>query len=363
LDSVTQFALGAGVGAVVLGRKIGPRKAALVGGVLGTLPDLDVYFPYDNPVDSFTLHRGPSHSLIVHAAVTPVLGEIVRLMFRDLRDCRVLVWVGVYLCLATHALLDALTIYGTRLFWPIWDEPVAIGSVFIIDPLYTVPLLVAMVWALCVSGWTDRFRKTLVAALVVSTAYLGWTMIAQQIVRDRAASIIAGIASTEKLLVTSTPFNSLLWKVVAFDRDSYFNLYLPVFGGRETVEIHRHPRRPSGLSCPDGLGSGLEMFGRLAAFSKGFYRLDRRGDDILLSDLRMGLTPNYVFRFRIATVEGGQMRAAPPVRVSGSRSSKGDFDWLFARLGGAVMARPAEADSSVKLADLPRRQSRSVAVC
>ena len=105
------------------------------------------------------------------------------------------------------------------------------------------------------------------------------------------------------------------------------------------------------------------MFGRLAAFSKGFYRLDRRGDDILLSDLRMGLTPNYVFRFRIATVEGGQMRAAPPVRVSGSRSSKGDFDWLFARLGGAVMARPAEADSSVKLADLPRRQSRSVAVC
>jgi inner membrane protein len=359
LDSVTQFALGAGVGAVVLGRKIGPRKAALVGGVLGTLPDLDVFFPYENPVDSFTLHRGPSHSLIVHAAATPVCGEVIRLMFRDLRDHRILVWIGVYLCLATHALLDALTIYGTRLFWPIWNEPVAIGSIFIIDPLYTVPLLIAMVWGFCLSGWTARFRKVLAAALVVSTAYLGWTMIAQQIVRDRAASIIAGIASTGKLLVTPTPFNSLLWKVVAFDRDAYFNLYLPVFGGQKTVELHRHPRQPTGLSCPDG----LELLDQLAAFSKGFYRIDQRGDDIVLSDLRMGLTPNYAFRFRIARIADGKMRPAAPVRIPSPRSSPGDLDWLFARLGGDVMARSAEAGSSVKLADLTQRRFRSVAAC
>ena len=39
MDSLTQLALGAGVGAAVLGRRIGPRRAAAAGAVLGTLPD------------------------------------------------------------------------------------------------------------------------------------------------------------------------------------------------------------------------------------------------------------------------------------------------------------------------------------
>jgi len=125
------------------------------------------------------------------------------------------------------------------------------------------------------------------------------------------------------------------------------------------VEIYRHPRQPSGLPCPDG----LEMFDRLASFSKGFYRIDRRGDDIVLSDLRMGLTPNYVFRFRIARIEGGIMRPAPSVRILSTRSAPGDLDWLFARLGGVFMARSAEAASSVKPADLTQRRFRSVAAC
>ena len=43
MDSITQFALGAAVSGVLLGPKIGARKAVLLGGVLGTLPDLDTF--------------------------------------------------------------------------------------------------------------------------------------------------------------------------------------------------------------------------------------------------------------------------------------------------------------------------------
>ena len=74
MDSVTQFTLGAVVGAVVLGR-LGLRRAAITGGILGTLPDLDVYLPADDPIESFVGHRGWSHSLIVHAVVTPLIAE------------------------------------------------------------------------------------------------------------------------------------------------------------------------------------------------------------------------------------------------------------------------------------------------
>ncbi len=354
MDSVTQFALGAGVGAAVLGRAVGPRKAALVGGVLGTLPDLDVYFPYENPVDSFTLHRGPSHSLFVQAAVTPVLGEAIRLMFRDLRDRRVLVWVAVYLCLATHALLDAMTIYGTRIFWPFWTEPIGIGSVFIIDPLYTIPLLVAMVWAFSIGGWSARFQRCLSVALVLSTAYLGWTAAAQQVMRGKAEALFAGAAP---LLVTPTPFNSVLWKVTAVSPDSYFNAYLNVFGDAAGTTIYRHPRRPSGLACPEG----IELFDRLAAFSKGFYRIDRAGDDILIADLRMGMTPNYVFRFRVATQQGDRAVPAAPKRVfSERRREEGDLDWLFARMAGGNTMRLAERIHALAGTAAAGQQKKSV---
>ncbi|MGR5542891.1 metal-dependent hydrolase, partial [Vibrio campbellii] len=45
--------------------------------------------------------------------------------------------------LITHTLLDAMTTYGTQLLWPL-DGYFELRNVFIIDPLYTLPLLLAI---------------------------------------------------------------------------------------------------------------------------------------------------------------------------------------------------------------------------
>ena len=76
MDSVSQFALGAAIGEATLGRSLG-RKALIVGGLLGTLPDLDVVVRYADAVDSFTYHRSWSHSLIVLTLVSPVLAGLL----------------------------------------------------------------------------------------------------------------------------------------------------------------------------------------------------------------------------------------------------------------------------------------------
>jgi inner membrane protein len=348
MDSLTQFALGAAVGTAVLGRRIGPRRAAIAGGVLGTLPDLDVLFPFDDPIDAFTLHRGASHSFIVQALVTPLFGELLVRLFEELRDQRLRTYLAVYLVFVTHAALDALTVYGTRVFWPLYPEPVGAGSIFIIDPLYTLPLLMAVIWALFRSRWSPGFGRSLSVALIASTAYLGWGLVAQQMVQDRARDLLAQAGvMPERLLATPTAFNTLLWKVIAVDGDRYLNLYLPVSGDRGSVAAFVHPRGTGQLGC---LGES-EALEKLAAFSKGFYRLDLVGDELRVSDLRMGLTPNYVFSFAVAAQTAEGLRAVPPQRRDNARSAEGDLDWLVANLGGELLLRPAEAAAVVDLLD------------
>jgi inner membrane protein len=69
MDSLTQIALGSAVTALIAPAR--HRRAALVaGGVLGTLPDLDVIpitLSGADAVSRITWHRGPSHSLLLLA--------------------------------------------------------------------------------------------------------------------------------------------------------------------------------------------------------------------------------------------------------------------------------------------------------
>ncbi len=348
MDSLTQFLLGAAVGTAVLGRRVGPRKAAVVGGLLGTLPDLDVVVPFEDPIDAFVLHRGPSHSLIVQAVVTPLFGEALVRSFKGLREHRWQTYLAVYLCFATHALLDAMTVYGTRLFWPLWSEPIGFGSIFIIDPLYSLPLLAAVIWALCLKAWTPRFRSVLTASLVVTTGYLAWGLAAQQVIQTRGAAALAEAGvRPQRLLAIPTPFNTLFWQVIAVEEERHINLYLPIFGKGETVP-YVHPRRA-------GTGRCLEetpAFQKLAAFSKGFYRIERQDGEVLMADLRMGLTPGYVFRFAIARESEGGFEPIPPERRRSPRSASGDLDWLIANVTGQPMRRAAEAPAIVEVAAL-----------
>lgn len=348
MDSVTQFALGATISAALLGPKIGPRKAIVLGGLLGTVPDLDTFLPVDNPVTAFTSHRGATHSLVVHATLAVVCAEPLVRAVKSLRDHRILTYLAVYLIFATHALIDGITVYGTRLLWPIDPAPYAVGSMFIIDPLYTIPLIIVVIWALFLSDYTARFRKWVWGALAVSTAYMLVSIPIQGAVEDKARAILAdrGV-KPERLIAIPTPFNILYWKAIAVDGPRYINLYISAL--RDGATIYVHPRRTDLMGCL----ANDPVFQELATFSKGFYNLETEGRDIVMSDLRMGMTPNYVFRFKIA--EHGLNGAAPvdvPTRLETIRGADGDFAWLWAGLTGSGTTRPAETNAEISIAEL-----------
>jgi len=104
--------------------------------------------------------------------------------------------------------------------------------------------------------------------------------------------------------------------------------------------------------------------GILARFADGFYQVTLRDANILVSDLRMGLYPEYSFQFAIAERRGAVIEDTSPRRIRGNRIQPGDMDWLLAGVRGARAIRPAEADQLIK--DIPTRlaqENRFITAC
>lgn len=298
----------------MLGRHAGYR-APLWGAVLGTLPDLDVLIPMGGAVADFTYHRSFSHSLLVLAALSPLLTWLITHVHPDQRSHRRRwLWL-VLLVLLTHPLLDAFTIYGTQLLWPLDPTPVGLGSIFIIDPLYTLPLLVGGLCFLWLRNQRTGLRANGVGLLLSST-YLLWSAITQQGVEARAHRDLASAGiSHQQLLVQPAPFTTLLWRVVAVDESRYYEGFVSLFD-RQPSRFLAYPSQPELL---DTLKQHWPVE-RLQWFTKGFYKVEARDGEVQLSDLRMGLEPDYVFRFKVATVSDNGVTATPDERRESGRS-------------------------------------------
>lgn len=327
MDSVTQLALGAAVGEAALGRKVGYR-ALVWGGLCGTLPDLDVFVPLGDAVSDFTYHRSASHSFIVLAALTPLVAWVIVRVHPNTREYFKRWCLLVYLAFATHALLDCFTAYGTQVFWPLADTPVAWATVFIIDPLYTLPLLAGVTAALALTRQTDRGHRINQVGLLVSTLYLAWTVAAKAHVDQvMAGSLDVQSMPHDGIFTTPAPFNSLLWRAVAMDPAGYYEGYYSVLDEDRRVEFVHHASEQGLL---DGIRDHWPVR-RLQWFSKGFYGVNREHAAVVISDLRMGVADSYAFRFKVGEIGNPHPVAVPPERLPAVRDMN-KLRWMLQRI-------------------------------
>src|SRR5690606_4621629 len=177
MDSLTQIALGSAVAMATMGRRTAVWKAALWGAIAGTLPDLDAFIDHGDAVLNMVLHRGESHALFYLTLLAPLLAWLVSRIHREPALFKRW-WLAMWLVLITHPLLDTMTVYGTQLLLPFSNHPFAVGSVFIIDPLYTLPLLLGVVVALAAGPRVGTSAVTL--GLALSSAYLMWSVLVQE---------------------------------------------------------------------------------------------------------------------------------------------------------------------------------------
>jgi len=299
LDSITQAVLGAALQGTVLGRIQG-RRSLIYGAALATVPDLDVIIRYADPVSQMTYHRGFSHSLFVLTGLALLLAWLVNWLARtrwpDKGYTFSRLFLAFWLVLVTHPILDAFTVYGTQLFWPLAFTPLSWAAVFIIDPAYTVPLLAAVIHA-AFKGLQGRAIRWLGLALLFSTAYLGFGLAGRMAAEQRLQTALdaQGIVVSEVRAVPMA-FNSLVWRVLAKTPDGHYYEGISSAFDRDPPEMQRLPLN---LDAAKAL-SGSALLQRLRWFTGDWLRYDEVGDALVVTDLRMGIPGNYTFRFNMA---------------------------------------------------------------
>ena len=242
MDSLTQIVLGAAVGEAVLGKKIG-NKAVLYGAIAGTIPDLDVIFgSLTDTITAIEWHRSFSHSLLFSVLLAPILGWFVSKLERKL-NIGLIPWTKLFfLGLFTHTLLDAFTSWGTQILWPLKTR-YALNSIFVIDPLYTVPFLVFTIMVLFYKRESKIRRRLNTTGLLISTTYLLATLAIKSIVDQRFEQALQNqdIAYTH-MSTRPSPLNTVLWNA-NIDTPTHYLIADYSFFDTQPIRFKSYPKQ------------------------------------------------------------------------------------------------------------------------
>ena len=322
MDSVTQIVLGAAVGEAVAGRQSG-KKAIAYGALAGLLPDLDVLLaPMHHPTHQLLVHRGVTHSLFFAVALSPLLAMGVKKLHRTDPSSGTRWGVLFFLALLTHSLLDVMTIYGTGFFEPFSPIRLGIGAISIVDPLYTLPMLLTLIISLVryQKRWAHRM---VLAGLVASHLYLAGAGVNKFIVgRHFEAELARQHIAYSELMTCPGFLNTVLWYGVARAPDGIW------------LGFHSHLDKDPGIRFRYFAGNyhleknvDPEALGHLTTFSKGWHVLSQKDGVILYHDLRFGTldgtVPVFSYDFR-----------TPDKRPFGVQGESADFDRYMRRVTG-----------------------------
>lgn len=282
MDSLTQIVLGAAVGEVVLGRKVG-NKAMIYGAVAGTIPDLDVFVGnfYDT-VTALEIHRGFSHSLLFSLLAAPIFGFIISKIHQQAtwRDWSILMFWGLF----THPLLDCFTTWGTQLFWPL-DLRIAFKTIFVIDPLYTLPFLICLIAASRLKRTSSRRLKFNRLGIILSSGYLLLTVVMKTITYFKFENALEqqNILYSE-IETKPTPFNTLLWSANVETDDNFLIGEYSVFD-TQPIEFRAYSKQHEKINHL----RNYENLNRLIEVTNGWYTISEKQNELYLNDLRFGL--------------------------------------------------------------------------
>lgn len=365
MDSLTQIVLGAAVGELTLGRKIGNR-AILWGAVAGTIPDLDVIT--NHLVDDITAnewHRAFSHSIFFCLIASPVFAWFVRksekwfltvflaivffILIKGMPGLyNTMIFLGIYAlfvflifgiskekgslvsrrdwtklffwCLVTHPFLDCHTSWGTQILWPL-PYKFAWNNIFVIDFFYTVPFLICLIIAMCFHRESKRRRNFNRAGLIISSAYMVLTLVFKLVTfKDFEKALHSQNIEYIKISTRPTPLNTILWLANVETHDSYLMAYRSIFDKTEHIDFTEVKKNHHLIDH----WKNERDIGRLIKLAQNEWAITKGDSCFYFNDLRFGQmgapseNGEFVFAYVLKEGENGlEIKLIPPPEPKG----------------------------------------------
>lgn len=331
MDSFTQIVLGIATAELINGKKL-QNKTFLYGAILGTIPDLDIVVgKFMSDVDGVAIHRGLSHSLLFFVFLAPILGYLISTIEKDKIDFKKGTSMTFW-CLFTHVLLDMFTSWGTQILWP-FEYRFALKTIFVIDPLYTVPLLISLLYV-----WKNRDsflrKKYLKKGLLISSLYLLLTCVLKLLAVHKFEKALQNqnIVYNE-IIVKPTAFNTILWNANIATSEGYF-LGDYSFFDTQPITFTFYAKNKN----LEKKVESIKDFQKLKKISEGWYLVTEENHNLYFNDLRFGLlnknTEHPQFAFSYVFVSGYDGKIGAREVPKAKRDGKALLKNIFTRING-----------------------------
>ena len=289
MDPVSQGAVGAAF-AQSAAKKENIILIGFIGFLAGLAPDLDVLIrSEDDPILFLEYHRQFSHSLFFIPIGSFFVALFIFPFVRGLMSLR-MVYIASFLGYATHGLLDACTSYGTQLFWPFSDQRVTWNNISIVDPIFTVPIVILLAIAI-----TKRKRIFSFIAIGWITFYLSLGFIQY----ERTLSAAMDLANSrghnaERMTLKPSFGNLILWKSIYQHEETYYvdairTVHSSTWCLGESIEMFDYQYHLPSLDKDSQQAKDIERF---RWFSQDYLGYDDKNS--LVTDIRYSMIPNQI---------------------------------------------------------------------
>ncbi len=268
------------------------RLAAAIGFVAALPADADILIrSADDPLLNIEYHRHFTHALVF----VPFGALLVATILWPLLRKRIgfgKIYVYALLGYASAGLLDACTSYGTHLLWPFSDARIAWSIIAIVDPVFTLALLIALILGI-------KYYQPVTArgGLALAGAYLLLGLLQHQNALEAARELAARRGhEVERILVKPTLANLVLWRSVYQSGEKFYVDAIRVGRGPARIYPGGSARRfERARDLPDLPPDSVlaRDIARFSRFSDDFVVADP-GRDNVLTDIRYSMSPTGI---------------------------------------------------------------------
>ncbi len=299
MDSLTHIAVGACIGELVAGKKLG-KKAMLLGALGQSIPDIDFVTGYwMSTAADLLAHRGFTHSILFAVLITVGLAAVSARVFRG-SGLAMRQWCFFWgIQLFMHLFLDIFNVYGTGLFEPFSHYRVSLNIFFVLDPLFSLWPVIGLAILIAMRTGNVMRAKAARLALSISAFYMCYSIINKLIINNRVKqSFSAQQLPVHRYFSTPTALNNLLWYVVGETDSGFYVGYHSLLDKSNTIIYRYVPQHKYLLTNIADTGE----LQRLMHFSQGYFVASRWHDTVVFNDLRFGeqvagLSPTPRFSF------------------------------------------------------------------